>query len=84
MQTNANSLILAVAGNCWTARYVGPHAAGIKSLFGTDTLPLPYDATYPAEKILAQTKAKNSNITISLAMGPIEAQVRAGGPNLPR
>lgn len=37
--------------NCWEVQYAGAHAAELKALFGTDTLPTLYSLEVPGCKV---------------------------------
>lgn len=42
-----------------TARHLGPHAAETVRLFGTDTVPCPWDSRQPRADILREIKKLN-------------------------
>lgn len=48
----------------WCARFTGSEAAGIRILFGTDVLPLPFTAQAKAEAVCAAIQANHPDAEV--------------------
>ena len=59
-----NRIIVSLQGQSWVAKFVGPHAAKVKELFRTDTLPLPYTDQAPLKMVIEGLKKKNPGVEI--------------------
>lgn len=70
-----NRINLSLGRSGWLATYEGPHAADIRSLMGSDTLPTAYTAQCPASEVLAKIKARNPGVVVELNTAPAGWQV---------
>lgn len=59
-----NAIIIKRGSSCWNARYVGPHAAEIRKLFGTDTLPTPYRLEMPVDEVVSLVQQRNLDVEV--------------------
>lgn len=48
-----------IPGQPVRARYLGPHQAQISELFGTNTIPCPWDSRQPRKDILDEIRKRN-------------------------
>jgi hypothetical protein len=62
-----NQIILSLGPTGWNATFVGPHAASIKRLFDTDTLPLPFTTQANPDRVRADVEARNPGVFVSMA-----------------
>jgi len=53
-------------GEMWMARSIGPHAAEVRRLFGTDTLPTAYRAAFDGERVRAAIAERNPGVDVTL------------------
>jgi hypothetical protein len=62
-----NRILLEVRNGQWNATYIGPHAADIHRLMGTDTLPTSYTAKADGETVRAEIQRRNPGVFVELA-----------------
>jgi len=62
--TDITNRIELIPGQPVTAKHHGPHAAEVVRLFGTDTIPCPWDSREPREDILAEIKKRNPGCVV--------------------
>ncbi len=61
-----NKIILSRKGIGWFAQYVGPHAAEVKRLFGSDVIPTPWMFNATAEFVRSDVERLNPNVTVEV------------------
>lgn len=68
MQTDQaeNSIELSRGTASWNAKYLGPHAEYVQSLFETDTLPTPFTPQAKPETVLAEIQKLNPGVSVTL------------------
>ena len=54
----------------WVATFEGPQAAGVRELFGTDTLPTPFGTDTPANTVLVAVRLRNEGMGVRIAGHP--------------
>lgn len=53
-----------IPGQPVTARHLGPHQRDVMRLFGTDTIPCPWDSRQPRQDILDEIKKRNPGCVV--------------------
>ena len=61
-----NRITLIEKSGCWIAKHSGPDAARVRELMGTDEIPTPYRAGYPADILLAKIRMLNKDREVVL------------------
>lgn len=56
------------AANVWTATYAGPHAARIRALFGSATVPTPFTASAPATLVVTEIRRLNPAVSVTVRL----------------
>ena len=59
-----NKILVSLTRDGWVCRFVGPHAASIVELFGTDTIPSAYTARCSGSDVLAGIRALNPGVEV--------------------
>lgn len=59
---NAIQIIESPAG--WSAKFIGPHAAEVSKLFGTNVIPTAFGAAAPRSVVLAGVQKLNPNALV--------------------
>jgi hypothetical protein len=61
-----NKIILSRKGIGWFAQYVGPHAAEIRRLYGSDTIATPWLFNASAKFVREDITRHNPNVTVEV------------------
>ena len=69
-----NKIVLFKTSVAWYAKLEGPHAAQVRDLFGTDTIPTAYTGEADAKTVQAHVAFMNPGVEVS-----VETHPRMGG-----
>ena len=64
---NMNQIILINGRELWEAKHVGPNAASIIRLFGTDTIPTPFSNHVDSDTVRAKIQSLNPDVFVTVA-----------------
>ena len=64
MSRTSNRIELFILNQAWYARFVGPQAQVVRSLFDTDTIPTPYASSARAEDVQAHIESRNPGMIV--------------------
>lgn len=62
--TNKDQMVVFAGKDAWMVHNRGPHAARVKALFGTDTLPTPFTLRKPRADVVAEIARLNPGVEI--------------------
>lgn len=64
--SDANRIQIVKTNTGYNAKYIGPHAAEIKALFGTDSIPTPFTPNAIALDVVKEVAKRNPGVEVSL------------------
>lgn len=62
-----NRITLRLIDNTWHAVFSGPHSADIRRVFGTDTIPTPFDWRLLAGEVRPVIERLNPGVAVEVA-----------------
>ena len=68
LPVDAIEIVRPEPGGTWMAHFLGPQAANIRHLFGTDTVPTPFHGSCKIETVLAGVQSRNPGMGVTVAV----------------